>query len=143
MEDESQIATERQEAKHPAPHDLFLSYATDDQEFAKELHVELQRNGLRCFMAEKDVRPSDQWEVAIRDALLASKRVLLLLTPRSLNRPWVLLETGAAWALKKDLIPALVHVSPTDLVDPIRRYQARVIETPTQIERLVSDLVRG
>ena len=43
---------------------------------------------------------------SIRAALVGSKRILVLLTPRSVTRPWVLMETGAAWALGKALIPA-------------------------------------
>ena len=62
--------------------------------------------------AEKDIAVATQWEHAIREALQASEYILLLLTPRSVDRHWVLLETGAAWALEKEIIPALVHVSP-------------------------------
>jgi hypothetical protein len=50
------------------------------------------------------------------------------------------METGAAWALGKPLIPALSHVAPNELLDPIRRYQARVIETTAQRESLVNEL---
>ncbi len=122
-------------------YDLFLSYAAADGAVARELKEQLEAVGLRCFMAEKDIGVAMQWEAAIHAALLGSKRVLVLITPRSVNRPWILLETGAAWALKKDLIPALVHVSPQDLVEPLGRYQARVIETTAQRISLVKELV--
>jgi hypothetical protein len=51
------------------------------------------------------------------------------------------MEIGAAWALGKSLIPALVQVDPCDLPDPIRRYQARVIETTAQRKALVKEIV--
>ncbi|MHB1423997.1 MAG: TIR domain-containing protein [Gemmataceae bacterium] len=120
--------------------DIFLSYATGDSELAAELKELLECEGLRCFMAEKDIPVASEWQGIIRSALLGSKRILLLLSQRSLNRPWVLMETGAAWALGKDLIPALVQVSPNELIDPIRRYQGRIIETIAQRKALVKEL---
>jgi TIR domain len=126
----------------PPVYDVFISYATGDSSLAEELKEDLQGRGLRCFMAEKDIPVAVIWETEIRNALLGSKRILLLLTPRSVTRPWVLMETGAAWALKKDLIPALVQVSSRDLVEPIRNYQARIIETLAQRKNLVEELLR-
>jgi hypothetical protein len=121
-------------------YDLFLSYASSDSATASELRGELERKGLTCFMAEKDIAVATEWQDVIRNALLGSKRILILITPRSMNRPWIFLETGAAWALGKTLIPALVQVSPSDLLDPIRRYQARIIETTAQRRSLVREL---
>ena len=120
--------------------DVFISYAAGDSAIADELRGDLERNGLKCFMAEKDIQVATEWQDSIRAALIGSKRVLVLLTPRSVNRPWVLMETGAAWALGKALIPALSHVAANDLLDPIRRYQARVIETTAQRQSLVNEL---
>lgn len=124
----------------PVSFDLFISYATGDSAFADELRIDLQQGGLKCFMAEKDIQVAKEWQDSIRDALRGSKQILVLLTPRSINRPWVLMETGAAWALGKSLIPALVQVPASELIDPIRRHQARVIETTAQRKALVTEL---
>lgn len=125
----------------PTPEfDVFISYATGDSAIADELRNDLEKKGLKCFMAEKDIQVATEWQDSIRAALIGSKRVLVLLTPRSVNRPWVLMETGAAWALGKKLIPALSHVSTNDLLDPIRRHQARVIETTAQRQSLVNEI---
>ena len=107
---------------------------------ADELQKDLENNGLNCFMAEKDIQVATEWQDSIRSALIGSKRILVLLTPRSINRPWVLMETGAAWALGKALIPALSHIDANELLDPLRRYQARVIETTAQRKSLVNEL---
>ena len=120
--------------------DVFISYASADGALAIELKDDLESQGLKCYLAEKDIPVASEWQESIRTALLGSKRILILLTPRSLNRPWVLMETGAAWALGKPLVPALVQVSPTELIDPIRRHQARVIETMSQRKALVREL---
>jgi hypothetical protein len=124
----------------PLNYDLFLSYASADTATATELKVDLERKGLKCFMADRDIPVANEWQDTIRSALLAAKRILILITPRSINRPWILLETGAAWALGKPLIPVLQHVSIPDLPDPIRRYEVRVIETTAQRRALVKEL---
>ncbi len=125
----------------PTPEfDVFISYAAGDSAIADELRNDLEKNGLKCFMAEKDIQAATEWQESIRAALVGSKRVLVLLTPRSINRPWVLMETGAAWALGKALIPALSQVAANELLDPLRRYQARVIETTGQRQALVNEL---
>ena len=120
--------------------DVFISYATGDSAIADELRNDLEKNGLKCFMAEKDIQVATEWQESIRAALIGSKSVLVLLTPRSINRPWVLMETGAAWALGKALVPALSQIAANELLDPIRRYQARVIETTAQRQSLVNEL---
>jgi hypothetical protein len=120
--------------------DVFISYAVGDSAIAAELRNDLERNGRKCFMAEKDIQIAAEWQDSIRAALIGSKWVLVLLTPRSINRPWVLMEIGAAWALSKPLIPALSHVAANELPDPIRRHQARVIETTAQRQSLVNEL---
>lgn len=123
-----------------AKYNVFLSYAADDSGLATELHDELKKKRISCFMAEKDVAVATEWQDAIRDALRSASRILLLLTPRSLDRPWVLMETGAAWALDIPIVPALVHVTPDQLPDPVRRYQARIIETTAQRRGLIREL---
>lgn len=127
----------------PSPEfDVFISYAAGDSAIADELRNDLEKNGLKCFMAEKDIQVATEWQDSIRAALIGSRRVLVLLTPRSINRPWVLMETGAAWALGKTLIPALSQIAANELLDTIRRHQARVIETTAQRQSLVNELAR-
>jgi Zn-finger nucleic acid-binding protein len=124
----------------PQTYDIFISYAAGDAAIANELKSDLEHQGLKCFMAEKDIAVAEEWQPTIRAALTGSKRILLLLTPRSLNRPWVLMEAGGAWALGKPLIPVLSQVAPSELIDPIRSHQARVIETTAQRLALVREL---
>jgi hypothetical protein len=137
---EQYIAAVRKEFPLIAKYDVFISYASGDSALATELKSDFERQGWKCFMAEKDIPVAAEWQDTIRTALLGSRRILILLTPRSLNKPWVLMETGAAWVLEKELIPALVQVAPSELLDPIRRYQARVIETTDQKRALITEL---
>lgn len=120
--------------------DVFISYTAADSHIAEELRDELIEKRLSCFMAEKDVRVGIQWNETIRNALIGSSRILLLVTPRSIQKHWPLMETGAAWVLGKEIIPALINIDPKDLPDPIAVHQARVIETTKQRQSLVNEL---
>lgn len=121
--------------------DIFVSYSHRDSGIATELVSRLKKAGLKCFLAEKDIAAGEEWEPKIRDALYAAKRVLLLITPRSKNSLWVAAEAGAAWALKKHLIAALMFVEAHELIEPIRKHQARLVETAEQVDALVKDLL--
>ena len=100
-------------------YDIFISYSHLDNQLAKSLYSKFNAAGLRCFLAEKDIAAAERWENRIRDALRASQRILLIITPNSKNSPWVLTEAGAAWALGKPLVPALAYVQGRDLITPI------------------------
>jgi hypothetical protein len=121
-------------------YDVFISYSHLDNELANSLYSKLKSAGLRCFLSEKDIAASERWENRIRDALRSSQRVLLLITPNSKDSSWVIAETGAAWALDKPLVPALVYVGTDELISPVAAHQSRKIQTPEQIQNLVSEL---
>jgi len=121
---------------------LFISYSQKDGDVAASLASKLEDSGLRCFLADKSILAAAQWEPALREAMIAADRVLLLLTPRSKESLWVAAEAGAAWILNKPLIPVLMFVHPNELFEPIRKYQARVVETPEQVNALVQELRR-
>lgn len=122
-------------------YDVFISYSNQDEKIASELCSELANVGFSCFMAEKGIHVSEKWEQKIREALKSSEQILLLITPRSINSQWVLMETGAAWILQKKLIPLLLFLTPDDLPNPICQYQARLIETRSQINSLINEMV--
>ncbi len=121
-------------------YDIFISYAHDDSELARSLHCRLERAGVQCFLAEKDIPAGGAWASTIRQAIKNADRVLLLITPNSKTSQWVVAEAGAAWVLGKPLIAAVRYVKPSELIEPISSHQARVVDTPEQIEKLVAEL---
>jgi len=124
----------------PYEFDIFISYSHDDADTAACLASRLDDEGFRCFLAEKDIRPGEQWEPRIRDSLIASERILLLITPNSKNSKWVNAEAGAAWALNKPLIPALMFVKPDEVIELIRKHQGRPVHNQIEIDRFIAEL---
>jgi hypothetical protein len=124
----------------PPTYELFISYSQQDGDIAASLASRLEEAGLKCFMADRSILAAAQWQPTLRNAIVAARSLLLLVTPRSKDSLWVAAEAGAAWVLEKPVIPVLMFVEPHQLFEPIRQFQARRAETPEQIAALVSEL---
>jgi len=129
-----------QVTQEPPPYDVFISYSHKDEELAKELRQLLEGKGLKCFVSGMDIPSGDPWAETIRDALKGSQELLLVITTDSIRSKWVMCEGGAGWALGKPMVPALLKIEPDSLPEPIKRHQARKIETTAQKESLAKEI---
>lgn len=123
--------------------DIFFSYSHLDAEIATELAARLNDQGFSCFVAERDITATQQWEPRIREEIQNCKCVLVLLTPRSKDSTWVKIETGAAWVLEKDVVPASMFVEARDLPEPLSKYQLKKVETNSQVVTLIQELQKS
>ena len=67
----------------------FISYSSEDQEFAERLYDDLQGRGVRCWYAPKNMQVGAKIRDAIDDAIRDAGRVILILSSSSLSRGWV------------------------------------------------------
>jgi TIR domain-containing protein len=88
---------------------LFLSYARSDSRFAEFLETELKRRGYSVWKDTTDLLPGDNWRQVINEAMDASTHFIILLSPRSIERPEVNRELGAALQAAKPIIPILLE----------------------------------
>jgi hypothetical protein len=130
-------------AEEQPRYEVFLSYAHADASLAGDIHSALKSHGRTCFMAEKDIPIATEWEKEIHNALLGCSYFLVLLTPNSKDRAWVLLESGGAWALGKRVIPATAYIDASTLPETIRKFQARPVQSQTQINQLVEEVLKA
>jgi TIR domain/Pentapeptide repeats (8 copies) len=79
----------------------FISYSSKDEEFAKRLHRDLQGEHVRCWFAPHDVQGGQKLHEQIDRAIQLQDRVLLVLSPHSMNSEWV--KTEIAKARKREL----------------------------------------
>jgi hypothetical protein len=96
---------------------VFLSHATVDKWVAKVLCEKIEAAGASTFRDERDINGGDDIPEEIRRQIKRSQEMVVLLTPASVGREWVLLEVGAAWGWRKDarIVAVLDHVD----IDPI------------------------
>jgi hypothetical protein len=75
----------------------FISYSTQDQEFADRLYADLQNKGVRCWFAPHDLQIGKKILDAVDAAIRLRDRVLLILSEHSINSDWVEDEVTAGF----------------------------------------------
>jgi len=67
----------------------FISYSHGDLEFARRLHSDLVRRGVRCWFAPENMRAGRKVRGQIVQALGEHDKLLLVLSESSMRSPWV------------------------------------------------------
>lgn len=119
IEMEEQFRRNRIEAENA--NDVFISYASANTVEATKIYDAVLNAGGKAFLASKNLNWGEDFAERIRTVLTASKELWLLVSPTSLKSDWVLSEWGAAWALRKTIIPILHQCSVADLPDRLQR----------------------
>ena len=80
----------------------------------------------RTFRDDRDIGGGDDIPEIIRRQIIRSNEVVVLLTPESVDRQWVLFEVGAAWGRKQNarIIAVLCHVEVDTIPDLIKSKKA-------------------
>ncbi|WP_028885296.1 toll/interleukin-1 receptor domain-containing protein [Teredinibacter turnerae] len=112
---------------------IFISHDHRDSECAKILANALSKITLRqidaWFSTDADefggIQPGAIWLDEIRARLKSSKAIIVLVTPHSVSRPWVLFESGFGAGLATcDVVPIALGVDiSTDIPFPLAMYQ--------------------
>lgn len=85
--------------------DVFISYSTPERAIAERICEALEANGVRCWMAPRDVAAASHYSGEIIRGLNQCRVVVLLVSPSS-NRSWhVLREVERAVSKGKHILP--------------------------------------
>jgi predicted nucleotide-binding protein len=127
------------------PYQVFVSHATADKWIAKTLCEKIETTGATTFRDDRDIHGGDDIPDEIRRQIRKSKEIVVVLTPESINRQWVILEVGAAWGWSKRMriIIFMCHVSVDPIPDMIKNKKAMSLN---EIDSYLSELahrVRG
>jgi len=82
----------------------FISYAVVDEVFARRLYSDLQGAGVRCWLAQEDLKPGDRTWSVIEDQLRVRDKLLLILSASSIESEAVQREVkhGLAQEMKQN-----------------------------------------
>jgi hypothetical protein len=80
----------------------FISYSSDDQEFAGRLHAELQAKGVRVWFAPHDLPIGARIRSAIDASIRLHDKLLLILSETSVGSQWVEQEVETALARERE-----------------------------------------
>jgi len=109
---------------------VFISFVHEDQKIADAIKYliqeELEPDGPVFLSSDLgQVRPGEQWVDKIRTALESCEVLISLLSARSIKRPWINFEAGAAWIQKRPVIPVCFgKMSKASLPQPYSGMQA-------------------
>ncbi len=74
----------------------FIGYSSQDDDFARRLHADLQQSNVRCWFAPEDLKIGDKFRTRIDESIRVYDKLMVILTEHSIASPWVEEEVEAA-----------------------------------------------
>ena len=87
------------------PYDVFVSYAHQDKSTADAVCAMLEQQGIRCWIAPRDIEPGADWGAAVINAIKSCRAVVLAFSAAANTSPQILREVERAVHLGVPIIP--------------------------------------
>jgi hypothetical protein len=95
-------------------HDVFVSYSNKDKPIADAVVAGLEKSGIRCWVAPRDITPGSSWGDAIISAIEGSRFMVIILSGNSNRSKQVIREVERAVANNVIIIPFRIeNIDPT------------------------------
>lgn len=78
----------------------FMCHASEDKDLARRIATDFHSAGIETFFDEWDITAGQSVRARIDEGLTVSTHVVVLLTDKSLAKPWVNAEIDAAFVRK-------------------------------------------
>ena len=122
---------------------LFVSHVTEDRIAALQVVDELERRGVRCWIAPRNVRPGGTFDDDIADAIESCRAMLLIFSSRCNESEYIRREITVAGNMNKIIVPFRIED-----VEPKRGLSVRLanlhwIDAFVARERAIDDVVRS
>jgi len=115
-------------------HDVFLSHSHLDKVYADAICHSLEAHAIRCWVAPRDIRPSEDWAEAIINALDTARILVLVFSSNSNSSPQVRREVERA--VNKGL-----HILPLRIEDvPLSKSLEYFISTQHWLDAIEGEL---
>lgn len=122
--------------------DCFISYSSQDSEFARAVAHDLASHGIGVFLAELSLEPGARWSSAIRAVLAKSDWVVFLASKAARESPSVQQELGMAMSAGKPIVPIVRDCSPEQLPGWTKEYQAIDLRGLRTIDEIRAQIAR-
>jgi TolB-like protein len=97
---------------HSAAPDVFISYASPDSAVAETVCEALERAGVTCWIAPRDVTPGTFYADEIVHAIDAAKAIVLILSQNAAESPHVLREVERAASKRHPVVSLRIDHAP-------------------------------
>jgi hypothetical protein len=85
--------------------DIFVSYSQPDYDCAMEMVARVEREGIDCWIAPRDIAPSADWAAEIIDAITSARTMILVFSASSNDSPQVRREVERAVSKQVSILP--------------------------------------
>lgn len=130
---------------------LFISHAASDGEFANVIKQEIEKvfaNGVAVFCTSSPgaIGAGQDWLSDIEQKLESAKAVIAIVTPVSIERPWLWFEIGATWGRGRSghcrIYPICAQeIELGNLPKPLDRLQALSMSKAADLKILFQSLI--
>jgi TIR domain len=96
-------------------HDVFISYSTEDKPAADAVCAILEKNGVRCWIAPRDIMPGADWGESIVKGIRSSRVLLLVFSTNANNSRQIKREVEIAADGGVTIVPLRIeNILPTE-----------------------------
>lgn len=124
-------------------YDVFISYSSKDKPIADAMCATLENNGVRCWIAPRDIRAGMSWTAAIMQAISASKVMVLVWSTNANKSAEVTREVQHAFSKKVTVIPFRVEdITPSQDLEYYLKFVHWLDALTPPLERHLQELVK-
>lgn len=98
-------------------HDVFISYSSKNSTTAQAICHELEDNGVRCWIAPRNIPVGSKYASVITQAIKECKAVVLVFSEQSAISPWVESEINIAFSNRKPIVPYKIDAATLENYD--------------------------
>jgi tetratricopeptide (TPR) repeat protein len=81
---------------------IFISHASSDDDFVEQLRITLEESGLPVWADSRNLRGGDKLAPEIEKAIAQARQVIVVLSPNTINSPWVRREIRQALQVEEE-----------------------------------------
>lgn len=122
-------------------HDVFISYSSQNKEAAQAICHTLEQNGIKCWMAPRDIPPGSEYGDLIDEAIKKASVVVVLFSETAATSLWVKGELNIAFEEQKVIIPFRLDKTPLQGQNRVILNQKHWIDAYPDYKTKFNDLV--
>lgn len=129
---------------------LFISHVSEDQVIADTISTALSRITLKqidaWFSSDESqaggISAGSDWYQVVKQKLDECDAVIVILTPRSIDKPWVIFESGyCAGNINCDVIPVCIGINLDEIPAPLTNFQSFQLSDYSSLKKFFAKLI--
>ncbi len=118
---------------------IFVSHVSDDKQLAEAIKSAINdafEGSIELYLAVHELAGGDEWKTEIRKNLNECDALISVMTPASINRPWIYIEWSAFWIEGRQFFCLMGDgVEVSHLIEPMRDLQAVKLSLVDDVRR--------